>query len=728
MPAIRPGPEDTNFNQPQQADIGVGELMKDTAYDALYHSPIAATYRLSEDYQAKVDDTSKMISAEQANKDYGLDGNLNFQEPVRESYASLLQDRKLAEIRSDYEISSGSQDSWGRKVTGIGTSLVAGLADPVNLSSMFFGVGEFRALEGIQRTTNLLNSGLISPRAILKLTGNNPIAFNLTKGAINGALGTTVVQPFDLAANIEEQHENAVEESLQSVLGGAVLGAGFHTGLAAMGAMFRHFKTAGVDLDPQTNEAAIRTAVADLMQDKPIQSASDILSVDHNVVENERQQINTENLVTIAQEHLDRLNQLSEQGTVNPTQEFRRTVISKMLENPTSATPENLAAMFELKLNEDAGQMPGAYKFAEGFKSDIGVKLEPVQFSKNDLQSKWQYIQDLNDYFKKSIDSNLDEEDRDQTETASDHLSKDEFENISRQLAVKGYDILAKNVIVREGAESIVFLTNDKAIKLSINKGARVPGLTLDKEFQSKIGMWNIQVTNRVTPLSDLYGHGGIGDRSPGREPTLIETALNMLAKSYGINLLDIHAGNLGYDQHGNLRLIDEGAASGFNDKASPTKVSGTFLWNSLKKNEKSKISKEQVMALYNQLVKQIEDGKKATQQSILDKFKEIADRRSSQEVQNSSQKSLDSNAGESKNPDLERVKENRTPAEPVTKETIDHDVAALKKENADLEKQLEPRRSENFQNAEINEIMQRAKDLKEGVSSALDCITQKAL
>lgn len=719
MSAIRLGPEDSSYNQPAMADTGLGDFTKNVAYDTLYHSPVAATWRLSEGFMAKhnIFDDSKMLSPDEANKSYGLDGELKFDEPVRESYASLLMNRKLGDMRQDYEMQSGGQDSWGRKATAIGTSMVSSLADPVNLASMFVGVGESSALSGVQRTTSFLSRGLISPKSIVRLVGEgNPIRFNLAKGAINGLIGTSLVQPFDIAANLEEQNQDTWEQAFHNVAIGTMMSSIFHTGMAGVTHMFKSFRDAAPELDDQTHDAATRAAIADLMQDKPVSSPADVLSVDHKLIENEQQEVNIRNLVSIAQEHLDRLEQLKEQGTITPYQEVRRGLISAMLKNPTSVTAENLASMFELKLNDDVAKMPDAYKFAEGFKQQSKA-LEPIQINKNLSERFNQFEKELEGLKEKyAKEQGISSDD---FEYASEHLSSDQFQKIAKFLASKGYDITGDNVEAVSGAESVVFLTNDKAIKLSMGKGDSIPGLTLTKELEHTIGDWNIQVTDRITPL----------DRT-GMPFENIQVALRMLAKSYGLDLYDMHAGNLGYDSQGNLRIIDDGSfnAERMNPEAKPNPNQSSFLWNMIPKEEKAEASKEQSLIIYNQLLKQIQEAKDNQQQSILDKIQAITDRRKNEQV--SGQKVLDNSKPSAQNPELKRVKENRTPEEPITKDTISHDTANLKAENADLAKELGYKNIDelNELNEEISKTTERAKVLKDGIKNGIGCLTQKAL
>src|SRR5882757_8701770 len=65
--------------------------------EALHNTPLAEVYRWSELHQQQIDEDQPKISAEQANRTYGLP-NLKFSEPVNEGTAQLMKDNAQTEL------------------------------------------------------------------------------------------------------------------------------------------------------------------------------------------------------------------------------------------------------------------------------------------------------------------------------------------------------------------------------------------------------------------------------------------------------------------------------------------------------------------------------------------------------------------------------------------------------------------------------------------------------
>ena len=100
------------------ADPGALSYYGDVASDALFHSPVHGSYRMSqaflEQHYGDFGRESDKLSPAEATQLYGMGGELKFDEPVYESYAKLVQDRNLAEIGREYELSAGREGHVGR--------------------------------------------------------------------------------------------------------------------------------------------------------------------------------------------------------------------------------------------------------------------------------------------------------------------------------------------------------------------------------------------------------------------------------------------------------------------------------------------------------------------------------------------------------------------------------------------------------------------------------------
>lgn len=306
MSAIRPSPRDTSFVTPDVATTDFADYASTLIYDSLYHSPVSGVYRMSKSYFEKHDESFPMLSPDEANKNYGMDGELKFSEPVRESFALLLRDRKIAELRREYELNAGSRDHWGRKISGFGVSMASTILDPVNLAAMFVPVvGEIRYAQGLERAAGFLNRGLISPKTVMNLVGRNRTGFRLAKGTLEGAVGAALVEPFNLIPAIDEQSHYSWKNSALNIVFSAGLGAGIRGVGGYISDNFINVSRGMQQLDPQTHEAAVMSAVSDIVQDKPVTSPAEVVSADHNVIVSQVAEANKADLVKMVDDVVD---------------------------------------------------------------------------------------------------------------------------------------------------------------------------------------------------------------------------------------------------------------------------------------------------------------------------------------------------------------------------------------------------------------------------------------
>ncbi len=90
--------------------IPIGRYL-DAAYAQGEHDSILGSIqRMREVSAADADLNSEMLSPEEATKRWGV-GDLKFRDPVRESVAQVLNQRKLHEIDREYFLSRGSSEA-----------------------------------------------------------------------------------------------------------------------------------------------------------------------------------------------------------------------------------------------------------------------------------------------------------------------------------------------------------------------------------------------------------------------------------------------------------------------------------------------------------------------------------------------------------------------------------------------------------------------------------------
>lgn len=281
---FRPPLQDTVGFRAQPPDPGALDFLYTSAQDALYHSPFAGTYRFSELSLEKIWGSGRMLSPEEANEQYGLDGDLQFNTQIYESAASLMMRRKLAERERMQIINDGiSHGGIGRQALGIGTGFVASFLDPINFASAFVPiVGVSRNVERLRQAgaSSLrikLAQGLVDESAITSLVGKNIAAQRITTGAIEGAVGQALVEPLVLLPALQEQANYDLNNSLTNLGFGAIFGGTIHFAFGKLGDYW-------AQRSKQTQEAAALNTINDILNDNPAHSAGKLDAVDERSI------------------------------------------------------------------------------------------------------------------------------------------------------------------------------------------------------------------------------------------------------------------------------------------------------------------------------------------------------------------------------------------------------------------------------------------------------------
>lgn len=231
-------------------DPGPIELFKTIGQDALYHSPFSGTRRFSEMTLEKSDyfnPGGETLSAKDATHEYGLGGQLNFDEPIKRDAAELMMRRKIDENDRNYVIASGSTTGM-RRAAGIGVGMAASLLDPINVGAMFIPVvGEARFAR------------------MVKGFGGSVLKARLAQGAIEGAVGTALIEPFIALPALQEQANYSLKDSAENLAFGAGLGAFLHAGFGAIGDRIKALK-------PRESDAIFAEAMNNILNDEPVKS------------------------------------------------------------------------------------------------------------------------------------------------------------------------------------------------------------------------------------------------------------------------------------------------------------------------------------------------------------------------------------------------------------------------------------------------------------------------
>lgn len=155
-----------------------------------------------------------VLNPAEANERYGVDGVLQFQEPISRSLAQLKYTRvRKGQLIDGFLSQAQMQDqSFGRAVRDFGNALAVQAFDPINYIP----------------TTRMLK---MSKLAGLGARGSTRIAHSAARGAVDGALGNLITTPFAAAQYKKYGMEYGLEDALFEVsmgvfIGGAIGGIG----------------------------------------------------------------------------------------------------------------------------------------------------------------------------------------------------------------------------------------------------------------------------------------------------------------------------------------------------------------------------------------------------------------------------------------------------------------------------------------------------------------------
>lgn len=185
---------------------------------------------------------SRVLDVEEANRRFAV-GDLKFSEPTPEAVARMKNEFKRDEIRRRDILARGPGGVIGT-VVPLGAALVASVLDPLNIASAFVPV------VGPARTAALT--------ARLGKTGAR-----LARGAIEGAVGTALLEPLVLAGARAIEADFGIADALLDITFGTVLGGGLHVGVGRLADFIARQK-------PEVRRAALKTAVAQAAEGRTV--------------------------------------------------------------------------------------------------------------------------------------------------------------------------------------------------------------------------------------------------------------------------------------------------------------------------------------------------------------------------------------------------------------------------------------------------------------------------
>lgn len=200
------------------------------------------------------------LSAAEATAKYGIDGELEFDNPIPESVALSLYEAKRDELaRQDAARRAPAGFASGAERFGAG--FVANALDPLNVAASFIPVvGEARYASWLAGAGSAL--GRAGVRAGV--------------GAAQGAVGQVPLSALRYSLSQQEQADYSAADALTDIAYGGLLGGGLHAfGGALHDGLYGGFRGSDAaqiaDADLPTREAAMRSAVAQLADGRPVE-------------------------------------------------------------------------------------------------------------------------------------------------------------------------------------------------------------------------------------------------------------------------------------------------------------------------------------------------------------------------------------------------------------------------------------------------------------------------
>lgn len=203
------------------------------------------------------------LSPEEATARYGIKGRLQWTAPVPQAVAEEQSRRQHEAIAREDVIARREGGLLTGGVVRFGAGLVGGLpglADPLNIAASFLPfVPEARA-------------------ALWAARGG--LAGEALTGVVQGAAGQALLTPLQYGLSKAEGEDYGAVDAILNIALGGVFGGGLHTGAALLGGRsIGRGRDLALTLDreqPETREALLRGALADIAEDRPVTAPGDI--------------------------------------------------------------------------------------------------------------------------------------------------------------------------------------------------------------------------------------------------------------------------------------------------------------------------------------------------------------------------------------------------------------------------------------------------------------------
>ena len=197
----------------QTANVGLWEATKTSAYQAWNFNPTSSLFRAFEKQEA-YNFSDEVIPKEELNKKYA-DMGLFFEKDTRKGVVDYIVQRKKIEQHRAAKLAKAPQN-LPSKALYLGAGLVTSFTDPVNIAASFIPIvreARFAAWAARMGATRA----------------------RLAKGAVEGFIGNTLVEPIVYGVAKSEQADYTYQDTILNLTAGTILGSGMHLGFGKIG-------------------------------------------------------------------------------------------------------------------------------------------------------------------------------------------------------------------------------------------------------------------------------------------------------------------------------------------------------------------------------------------------------------------------------------------------------------------------------------------------------------
>lgn len=248
--------------------VPLGRYLGESFAAGQHDTVLNSLNRISEFNVADDDLDSPILDAKTANEKWGV-GNLKFTEPVRESTARLMNQRKRDEMDREFFLSQGS--SAGRFLPGMAASMLGAVSNPLDLGLMFVPfVGEEAAAAKATTVFGRMAARRLVTREALQAAF--PAAPRLTEAVINGMVGQTLFEIPNIVASAQDQANYGPKQAAFNILTGGAFAAAMH----GLGVVMQR-------LGRGTREEMARQALNQMLRDETVK-VHQYVSVDEGAI------------------------------------------------------------------------------------------------------------------------------------------------------------------------------------------------------------------------------------------------------------------------------------------------------------------------------------------------------------------------------------------------------------------------------------------------------------